>query len=148
MIVDEPMTPNDSASDEQPTDAIVVCQDEYWSEHPIELEEALRTLNKGTRGNARRQDIKDAVHQLLGAVGTIVGEIVLAPFPASMRRLPQPERLTLSVEEAAEARGISRALAYEAVQRGEIPSIRIGKRILIPKARLNDLLAPPEEPAS
>ena len=49
-------------------------------------------------------------------------------------------RLTFTVEEAATALGISRAFAYEAVARGEIPCIRIGKRILVPLAGLNRLL--------
>jgi excisionase family DNA binding protein len=50
------------------------------------------------------------------------------------------ERLTLTVEQAAEALGISRAFAYEAVARGEIPCIRIGRRVLIPKVALDKLL--------
>lgn len=50
------------------------------------------------------------------------------------------ERLTLTVEEAAESLGISRAFAYEAVARGEIPCIRIGRRVLIPKVALDRLL--------
>jgi excisionase family DNA binding protein len=51
-----------------------------------------------------------------------------------------PTRLTLTVEEAAAALGISRAFAYEAVRRGEIPSIRIGRRVLVPRAALGKLL--------
>ncbi len=58
-----------------------------------------------------------------------------------------PQRLTLTVEEAAERLGISRTLAYEAVRRGEIPSIRIGRRILVPASRLDDLLGGPEPAA-
>lgn len=50
-------------------------------------------------------------------------------------------RLVFTVEEAAQLLGISRSFAYEAVQRGEIPSMRIGRRILVPKAALNDLLS-------
>jgi excisionase family DNA binding protein len=46
----------------------------------------------------------------------------------------------MTVEEAATALGISRATAYEAVSRGEIPAIRIGRRILIPKVALAKLL--------
>ncbi len=49
-------------------------------------------------------------------------------------------RLTLTVEEAAATLGISRAFAYEAVRRGEIPSIRIGRRVLVPRAALERLL--------
>ena len=36
--------------------------------------------------------------------------------------------------------GISRATAYDAISRGEIPCIRIGRRILIPKVALERLL--------
>lgn len=56
------------------------------------------------------------------------------------RRRQRDDHLTLTVEEAGEQLGISRALAYEAVRRGEIPALRIGRRILIPKAALNRLL--------
>ncbi len=51
------------------------------------------------------------------------------------------ESLTYSVEEAARVLGIGRNGAYEAVRRGDIPSIRIGKRYLIPKAALERLLS-------
>jgi excisionase family DNA binding protein len=55
--------------------------------------------------------------------------------------IEQPvQRLTMTVEEAAQVLGISRATAYEAVGRGEIPCIRIGKRILIPKAALEKMV--------
>jgi len=47
----------------------------------------------------------------------------------------------LSVDEAAKVLGISRALAYEGVRRGEIPSVRIGSRILIPRRGLDAMLA-------
>ncbi len=44
--------------------------------------------------------------------------------------------LTVTVAEAAKLLGIGRNLAYEGVKRGEIPSIRIGDRILIPRASI------------
>lgn len=50
------------------------------------------------------------------------------------------ERLTLTVEEAGEALGIGRNLAYDAVRRGEIPSVKIGRRLLVPRAALDGLL--------
>jgi len=46
----------------------------------------------------------------------------------------------MTVEEAASALGIRRAFAYEAVTRNEIPHVRIGRRILIPRVALNRLL--------
>ena len=51
------------------------------------------------------------------------------------------ERLTLSVAEAAKCLGICRNSAYEAIARGEIPVIRVGKRLLVPKAALEIMLA-------
>lgn len=50
------------------------------------------------------------------------------------------ERLTFTITQAAEALGISRSSAYEAVHRGEIPTIRLGRRLLVPKAALERLL--------
>lgn len=37
--------------------------------------------------------------------------------------------------------GLGRNAVYAAIARGEIPSIRIGKRILVPKAALDRMLA-------
>lgn len=53
---------------------------------------------------------------------------------------PPPQRLTLTVEEAATLLGISRASAYEAVRKREIPSLRVGKRILVPRSQLQRLV--------
>ena len=36
--------------------------------------------------------------------------------------------------------GVSKNVAYEAARRGEIPSIRLGGRILVPRAALERLL--------
>ena len=47
--------------------------------------------------------------------------------------------LTMTVEEAAVLIGISRSSAYDAVHRGDIPSRRIGHRILVLTEPLYDL---------
>ncbi len=52
------------------------------------------------------------------------------------------ERLTMSVEEAGAALGISRATAYMLVNTGRLPAIRISdRRIIIPKKAISELLA-------
>lgn len=51
------------------------------------------------------------------------------------------DRATVTVSEAAGRLGIGRNAAYEAARRGEIPTIRIGKRILVPLAALERLLS-------
>jgi len=48
---------------------------------------------------------------------------------------------TLSVDEVATILGISRNHAFRSVQRGEIPSFRLGRRLLIPASFLDSLLA-------
>jgi excisionase family DNA binding protein len=53
------------------------------------------------------------------------------------------EPLTLSVEEAGRLLGIGRGLAYEAARSGQIPTIRLGRRLLVPRGRLLELLGEP-----
>ncbi len=50
------------------------------------------------------------------------------------------ERLTLTVDEAAQVLGISRALAYELIARRQIPSLRLGRRIVVPRRALEVIL--------
>ena len=45
-----------------------------------------------------------------------------------------------SVEALAGELGLSRGKAYSALRAGEIPSIRIGKRFIIPKAAITEWL--------
>lgn len=48
--------------------------------------------------------------------------------------------LTLSVEQAGELLGISRRSAYRAAEHGDLPVLRMGRRMLVPTARLLALL--------
>lgn len=54
------------------------------------------------------------------------------------------QRLTLSVEETAKLLGIGRNLCYDRVKTGEIPVIKVGKRLLVPRSALQKLLADPK----
>jgi excisionase family DNA binding protein len=58
------------------------------------------------------------------------------------------ERLTVTVTEAAEILGLSRTSAYELVWAGALPSVRLGRRIVISRRVLEDLVgaALPVEP--
>lgn len=51
------------------------------------------------------------------------------------------DKRTLTVPEAATALGIGRSAAYEAARTGQLPVIRIGKRILVPAVALERMLA-------
>ena len=55
--------------------------------------------------------------------------------------LSEADRLTLSVEEAAHLLGISRGLAYELARSGQLPVVRLGRRLLVPKVSLELMLA-------
>jgi len=54
------------------------------------------------------------------------------------------EKLVLSVAEVRKKLGLSKGSIYEAVRNGQIPSIRFGRRILIPVASLHRLLEDPK----
>ena len=49
--------------------------------------------------------------------------------------------LVLSVGEAATLLGISRAHAYELVARGELAHIRLGRRVVVPRRAIDELIA-------
>jgi len=51
-------------------------------------------------------------------------------------RSGMPDKLILTVSEAAVCLGISRAFAYELANRREIPAIRLGRRLLVPREQL------------
>lgn len=50
------------------------------------------------------------------------------------------ERMVLTPAEAGRILGLSRNSVYQGCLSGQIPCLRIGRRILIPKARLEELL--------
>jgi len=54
--------------------------------------------------------------------------------------MPIPEVLTLTVAETAELLRLSRNGAYEAIAKGELPSIRVGRRLLVPRLALERML--------
>ena len=50
------------------------------------------------------------------------------------------EPAVLTVEEAAAVLRIGRTAAYEAARRGELPAVRIGRSLRVPRAALEQLL--------
>ena len=50
------------------------------------------------------------------------------------------EPLTITVEEASRRLGISRGLAYSLVRRGEIPAVRLGRRIVVPAGAVESII--------
>ncbi len=60
---------------------------------------------------------------------------------------PILERNTVTVIEAAKILGIGRSAAYEGARTGEIPTIKIGRRVLVPITALNRKLENPSPDA-
>lgn len=120
--------PDPAGQPADPSTLAAVTDPAFWSGEPGALADALRSLVLPEVGDG-------------GATGGDRSAGVITTGP---------DRLTLTVEEAAATLGISRASAYEAVRRGEIPAIRIGRRVLVPRVALDRLLgaagaaAPPE----
>jgi len=56
----------------------------------------------------------------------------------------EDKKLTLTIEEAANLLGIGRNLCYDRVKTGEIPVIKIGRRLLVPRSALEKLLSNPK----
>ena len=54
----------------------------------------------------------------------------------------QVDTRTVTVTQAARILGISRGSAYEAAKNGELPVIRIGKRLLVSMEALDRMLEP------
>lgn len=56
----------------------------------------------------------------------------------------------MTIEQTAQLLGISRSAAYRAAAAGQIPTVRIGRRLLVPTARLLEMLGlePPADPAA
>lgn len=50
------------------------------------------------------------------------------------------ERLTVTVETAGKMLGIGRSLSFEMVRQGKIPSLRFGRRVVVPVKALEALM--------
>ena len=57
-----------------------------------------------------------------------------------MAKAMKPSSRVLSIEEAGKILSISRSSAYQAAASGELPVIRIGRKLLVPRARLMEML--------
>lgn len=58
------------------------------------------------------------------------------------------EKLTFTVSEAALLLGTSRTTAYECVHTGQLRAVRLGRRLVIPREAIVELLAGPASSGS
>jgi len=60
--------------------------------------------------------------------------------PDRSSKKPLSDRLVYTVPEAGRLLGLGRNAAYEAARRGDIPTIRMGRLLLVPKISLHKLV--------
>jgi excisionase family DNA binding protein len=107
----------------------------------IDSAEAMQALEAGVKIIARMivkaitAELKEQ-ERYFGSAGIGYAEST----PGVAAAVKQLGRTVYTVEEAGELLGISRATAYECVQTGQIPSLRFGHRIVVPRAALMKLL--------
>jgi excisionase family DNA binding protein len=68
------------------------------------------------------------------SLGPVLGESLPSSVP------PEPVRLVLTIEEAAERLRVGRSLMYALVNSGAVESIRIGRLHRVPAAALTDFV--------
>ena len=88
----------------------------------------------------------EQVHQIVDQLLLQFDEAAPGPEPAHLKNdIPQqssPEnKVTLTVSEAAELIGISKPKMYELIHSNVIPSIHVGKKIVIARQALLDWLS-------
>lgn len=99
------------------------------------------TDDEARRGTATESLVEFLARAVADQLAATYGSVAPAASPGPETATGHAaERPVLTVAEAAEALGISRALAYELVRRGEIPAVRLGRRIVVPRDALERLL--------
>jgi excisionase family DNA binding protein len=84
--------------------------------------------------------------------GPVLSSVTPTPARLQLPSVPKaPEhqlaRITLTVPEVATVLGLSRTKTYEAIANGQIPSVKIGRRLLVPAAAFNAWLAGASAPS-
>ncbi len=73
--------------------------------------------------------------------GTTGVSLVAGSLGSSLMKDP---RLVVSVGEAGAMLGVSRSYAYELVRRGDLRAVRLGRRRVVPKAAILELIGYPQ----
>ncbi len=123
----DPAHDAEAAEGETSSKPVTMYDPAFWAAHPDVFREAL--TKSGFKLAPQKPHLRPSqvIRELAELPLTFTIQTLTTVFP--MMKTDHHTRLTLTVEEAAQVLGISRAFAYEAVRRGEIPSIKIGRRV-------------------
>jgi excisionase family DNA binding protein len=73
-------------------------------------------------------------------MGSVVQTHVVERTMSANLETSPPERRVATVDETAVILRLSRGATYEGIRRKEIPSVRVGRRLLVPVAALERML--------
>ena len=98
--------------------------------------------------DAKRENLPSALYRVADAVVDVMEAVVAGDGPESTAAPTGPEAtgtytelpLVLTVRETAKVLRIGTNSVYEAIQTGQIPSVRLGRRIAVPRSGLARLL--------
>lgn len=66
--------------------------------------------------------------------------VIVRPMASKYASLDPIDQPTLTVEEVAAIFGTGRTATYDAIRRGELPSIKVGRKLVVPTAAVRRLL--------
>ena len=109
---------------------------------PVCVIQVVITLTDQTAVLYTREQVENIVEMIIQKLfqrGSVPTETLL---DNSISQQPKPStKMTLSVNEAAELIGISRPKVYDLLRDGTLPSIHVGKKIVIPRQAVIDWLS-------
>ena len=110
--------------------------------HPRRFSSPLAVRDRPRRhGDPRRRPVKRRFRSDEPSVPTTrTGSTLERVGHGSWTPQAQHEALTITVERAGQLLGISRGLAYDLVRRGEIPAVRLGRRLVVPARVIEEVL--------
>jgi len=83
-----------------------------------------------------RDILVDAFEGAAQALRTAPAQRTVFDTPPLSTNAPAPNRIALSIEEAAEMLGVGRTTVYQLVASGQLPSFHLGRRRLVSVAAL------------
>jgi excisionase family DNA binding protein len=135
----------DAVSKPQPVNQTILSKNEFFYNHDItyrhEQPEAT-PLTEQTSIVYTADQVEQIVELLFQKFTQHISSHTAADLDSSISQQSMPDtKLTLSVNEAAKMIGISKPKVYDLILEGDLVSIHVGKKIVIPKQAVTDWLS-------
>ena len=135
----------DAVSKPQPVNQTILSKNEFFYNHDITYRHEQPEATPLTEQTSIVYTA-DQVEQIVELLFQKFTQHILSPTAANLdsniSQQPMPDtKLTLSVNEAAKMIGISKPKVYDLIREGDLLSIHVGKKIVIPKQAVTDWLS-------